>query len=107
MPTIHTPHWITGELLGQQGGSGLMVGKKEGTTPTAEVKGGKLLRFAIAGKDKQWVWAEAKIDGKTVVVWSEKVPQPAAVRFAWNQVAQPNLINQEGLPAPAFRTDAP
>jgi len=87
-------------------GSGLMVGKKEGTTPTAEVKGSKLLRFAIAGKDKQWVWAEAKIDGKTVVVWSEKVPSPVAVRYAFSMNPEgANLYIKEGLPASPFRTD--
>ncbi len=87
-------------------GGGLMVGKKEGTAPTVEVKNGKLQRFAIAGKDKQWVWAEAKIDGKTVVVWNEKVPQPVAVRYAFSMNPEgANLYNKEGLPASPFRTD--
>jgi sialate O-acetylesterase len=87
-------------------GGGLMIGRKEGTAPTAEVKGGKLQRIAIAGKDKRWVWADAKIDGKTLVVWSNQVPQPVAVRYAFTQNPEgANLYNKEGLPASPFRTD--
>lgn len=61
--------------------------------------------FTIAGEDKQFVPAEAKIVGGTVVVSSEKVAQPAAVRFGWSKVAEPNLSNKDGLPALPFRTD--
>src|SRR5690606_6795612 len=47
-------------------------------------KGGEPLKqFAIASKDKQFVWAEAKIEGNTVVVWSDEVDKPVAVRYAW------------------------
>lgn len=69
--------------------------------------GGPLKRFEIAGADRVWHWAEAKIDGSDrVVVSSSQVPQPAAVRYAW--AANPegaNLINSEGLPTSVFRTD--
>jgi sialate O-acetylesterase len=61
--------------------------------------------FAIAGADRKFVDANARIEGDTVVVWSESVAEPVAVRFAWNQVAEPNLGNKEGLPAAPFRTD--
>ena len=67
--------------------------------------GQKLKGFAIAGEDKQFVWAEAKIDGKTVVVWSPEVNAPAAVRYAWANNPDCNLMNQAGLPASPFRTD--
>jgi len=88
-------------------GTGLMVGKKEGRNPTLEDKGGKLARFAIAGEDKKWVWAEAVIDGKTVVVSSAAVPQPVAVRYAFTMNPEGcNLYNKDGLPASPFRTDA-
>lgn len=87
-------------------GSGLIVGKKEALEPTQEVKDGQLQRFAIAGADKQWHWAEAKIDGNEVVVSSPDVPEPVAVRYAYsmNPVGA-NLYNREGLPASPFRTD--
>jgi sialate O-acetylesterase len=87
-------------------GSGLMIGKKEGRNPTAEDKGGKLNRFSIAGEDKKWVWANAVIDGATVVVSSPDVPKPVAVRYAFSMNPEGcNLYNNEGLPASPFRTD--
>jgi sialate O-acetylesterase len=60
--------------------------------------------FEIAGEDRQFVEAQAKIDGQTVIVWSDKVAEPVAVRFGWHQQAEPNLMNKEGLPACPFRT---
>ncbi len=66
-----------------------------------------LKRFEIAGADKVWYWAEAKIDGAdSVLVSSAEVKAPVAVRYAW--AANPegaNLINSEGLPASVFRSD--
>lgn len=62
--------------------------------------------FAIAGSDKKFVWANARIDGNTVVVSSDEVPSPQYVRYAWaDNPVHPNLYNKEGLPAPPFRTD--
>jgi len=87
-------------------GKGLMVGKKTGLEPTAEVKAGKLSHFAIAGEDKKWFWAEATIDGETVVVKSPDVPKPIAVRYGFTMnPAKANLYNKEGIPASPFRTD--
>ena len=87
-------------------GSGLMVGKKEGLKPTAQVKDGKLARFAISGEDKVWHWADAAIDGETVVVKSDKVAKPVAVRYAYSMNPKgANLYNKEGIPASPFRTD--
>lgn len=60
--------------------------------------------FEIAGEDKQFVEAEAIIDGDTIVVSSDAVAKPVAVRFGWHQSAEPNLVNKEGLPASPFRT---
>jgi sialate O-acetylesterase len=62
--------------------------------------------FEIAGNDKKFVAAEARIDGDTVVVASEQVTQPVAVRLGWHQRATPNLMNKEQLPASPFRTDS-
>ena len=88
-------------------GKGLIIGNKEGLEPTEEVViDAKLERFAIAGKDKTWVWANAVIDGDTVLVSHPDVPVPAAVRYAYS--ANPlgaNLYNREGFPASPFRTD--
>lgn len=87
-------------------GDGLMVGVKEGLQPTAEDTDGKLQRFAVAGADKQWHWAEATIDGDDVVVSSPQVSEPVAVRYAYSMnPAGANLYNREGLPASPFRTD--
>lgn len=69
-------------------------------------KGGDLKQFAIAGDDKQFVWAQAKIEGNTVVVWSDAVKKPVAVRYAFHADPQGvNLYNAAGLPASPFRTD--
>jgi len=62
--------------------------------------------FAIAGADKKFVWAKTKIEGNTIVVWSDDVPNPQFVRYAWaDNPVNANLINKEGLPASPFRTD--
>ncbi len=88
-------------------GAGLMVGKKDGRKPTEEMKDGKLAQFAIAAKDKVFVWADAVIDGDTVVVSSALVAEPVAVRYAFTGFpAGANLYNKDGLPASPFRTDA-
>jgi sialate O-acetylesterase len=86
-------------------GGGLVVGKKAGLAPTEVVPGGTLAGFSIAGDDKKFVWAEAKIQGDTVVVSSKDVAKPAAVRYAWSNNPECNLYNKEGLPASPFRTD--
>ena len=64
-----------------------------------------LSHFQIAGEDQNFVDATATIDGETVVVTSEKVAKPVAVRFAWHKTAEPNFFNRAGLPASPFRTD--
>lgn len=62
--------------------------------------------FAIAGADKKFVWAKAKIENNKIIVWSDEVKQPMYVRYAWaDNPVQPNLYNKEGLPASPFRTD--
>ena len=75
-------------------GSGLMA------------KGGQLKGFAIAGADKKFVWADAKIEGDKVVVSSPQVQDPVAVRYAWANNPECNLYNKEDIPASPFRTDA-
>jgi sialate O-acetylesterase len=69
------------------------------------VKGGKLEEFSIAGKDRNWYWANAKIEGDSVVVSSPSVPEPEAARYAWQANPAATLYNGAGLPAVPFRTD--
>jgi sialate O-acetylesterase len=62
--------------------------------------------FAIAGANKNFVWATANIEGDKIVVWSDEVVNPLYVRYAWaDNPVQANLYNKEGLPAAPFRTD--
>lgn len=66
--------------------------------------GQELSEFAIAGEDKKFVWAKAKIEGDKVIVWSNTVKNPKYVRYAWaDNPDNPNLYNKEGLPASPFR----
>lgn len=61
--------------------------------------------FGIAGDDGRFVWANAILQGNSVVVWSDEVAKPAAVRYNWADNPPGNLYNKEGLPASPFRTD--
>jgi sialate O-acetylesterase len=69
-------------------------------------KGGELTGFVIAGADKKWHWAKARIEGDTVVVSCPEVKSPVAVRYGWADNPKCNLYNGAGLPASPFRTDA-
>lgn len=78
-------------------GSGLAINKTDED---------ELTYFAIAGKDKKFVWAKAVIERNTVVVWSDEMAEPMYVRYGWADNPEgANLINTEGLPASPFRTD--
>lgn len=61
--------------------------------------------FAIAGPDQKFVWAQAKIEGETVVVWSPGIRTPLSVRYGWADNPVCNLLNRSGLPVSPFRTD--
>jgi sialate O-acetylesterase len=70
-------------------------------------RGKNLNNIAIAGLDGKFVWASAKVTGNKLVVWSNKVSNPVAVRYAWaDNPENANLYNKEGLPASPFRTDS-
>lgn len=77
-------------------GSGLMA------------KGGSELKYVeIAAEDKKFVWAKARLENDSIIVWADEVKQPVAVRYAWaNNPLGANLYNKEGLPASSFRTDS-
>jgi sialate O-acetylesterase len=68
-------------------------------------QGGDPKQFMIAGEDRKFFPAVAKIDGGTVVVSAKEVKNPVAVRFSWDNTSIPNLFNKEGLPVSSFRTD--
>ncbi len=68
---------------------------------------GELFEFTISGEDKKFVRANATIKGNTVKVWSDKVKNPVAVRYAWaDNPDKANLFNEEGFPASPFRSDS-
>jgi len=77
-------------------------GLKVAQVAQANVKG-----FAVRGQDGKWFDAQAVIQGETVVVWNDVVPQPVAVRYAWKNNPDTNLVNDSNLPAVSFRTDGP
>jgi sialate O-acetylesterase len=77
-------------------GAGLCVPKSANGIPTG---------FAVAGADRKFVWADAKIRGKTVIVSSPQVPRPVAARYGWADNPPVNLTDKSGLPASPFRTD--
>jgi len=70
--------------------------------------GGDLYYFSIAGEDKRYVWAKAKIEGDKVIVWNDAVPNPVSVRYGWADNPEgANLYNKEGLPASPFEAKVP
>ncbi len=80
--------------------------KFSNTNDGLKIMGNKDLKgFAIAGTDKKFVWAEAKIEGNEVIVWSPEIKNPVAVRYAWASNPICNLYNGADLPASPFRTD--
>lgn len=97
-------------VLFDECGSGLMAGEKSPHSPGVMpvlAKDGILKGFAVAGEDRKWAWAEAVIEGNTVLLSSLEVKSPVAVRYAYRMNPQGacNLYNKEGLPASPFRTD--
>jgi sialate O-acetylesterase len=106
---LYSEHQIKGgqiHLSFKNVGRGLMVGKKDGLNPTQDVKNGKLRHFSIAGEDKKWHWAEARLEGDQVILSSKAVKKPVAARYAFTMnPADANLYNIDGLPAAPFRTD--
>ena len=77
-----------------------------GSGMIAKGKYGYLTGFSIAGADQKFVWAKACIEGDTIIVYSDAIDHPVAVRYAWaNNPDDASLFNKEGLPASPFRTD--
>jgi len=109
--------WALGTVYGKKGATsgplpaGHEVRGSEVALKFSHVDGGLLAKegelrgFVIAGEDRQWKPAAARIDGEHVVVTSPEVPKPVAVRYAWENWPTCNLYNGAGLPASPFRTD--
>jgi len=71
-----------------------------------KTKGSSQLKgFAIAGADGKYKWADAAIEGDTVILWNSSIPEPVSVRYGWADNPDINLYNGAGLPAFPFRTD--
>lgn len=86
-------------------GSGLIFKSGQDSSYISPLNGDVVGGFAIAGADKRYVWAKAKIEENSVVVWSDEVKDPKYVRYAWaDDPVNPNLYNKEGLPASPFET---
>jgi sialate O-acetylesterase len=77
----------------------------ENATEGLVSKGGAPSEFYVAGADKNFVPATAKIEGNTVVVFNKSITDPVAVRFGFSNAAMPNLFSKSGLPVNIFRTD--
>ncbi len=96
---IYASHQIEGKRIRirfRETGSGLAINKQDED---------ELTYFAIAGKDKKFVWAKVIIEGESIIVWSDEVSEPMYVRYAWaDNPDGANLINREGLPASPFQT---
>lgn len=70
-----------------------------------KARDGELQGFAVAGADQKFVWAKAAIEDGRVMVWSDEIREPAAVRYGWAANPKCNLVNAGGFPASPFRTD--
>ncbi|HEX8314322.1 MAG TPA: sialate O-acetylesterase, partial [Flavisolibacter sp.] len=87
-------------------GNKIMISFTHAGSGLIAADGEELSEFAIAGADKKFVWAKAKIEGDKVMVWNDGIAAPVYVRYAWaDNPDNPNLYNKEGLPASPFRTD--
>ncbi|MDE3182884.1 MAG: sialate O-acetylesterase [Bacteroidota bacterium] len=88
-----------------QTGSGLIFKSADDSSYASPLPGDVEGGFTIAGADKKFVWAKAKIEGGKVAVWSDQIKDPKYVRYAWADFpVNPNLYNKEGLPASPFET---
>lgn len=106
---IFRAHFIDGggvRVAFDEVGGGLAIGQSPWLAKGVEqFPSDRLIGFTIAGDDRQWHDADARIDGDSVVVRCEAVPHPVAVRYGWANSPRCNLANREGLPASPFRTD--
>ncbi|MNY17661.1 hypothetical protein D3C86_1509890 [compost metagenome] len=84
-------------------GNKVILTFKSGTDDFEQVS--ELKGFAIKGKDGEYVWAKAKIEENKIIVWSENIPNPEAVRYNWADNPSGNLSDKRGLPASSFTAE--
>ena len=84
-------------MIADKGGEHYLDNVKE--TPDA-----KITEFSLQDSDGEWHWADAKIEGDMIVVWSDSVDEPKNVRYAYDSNPRVTLYNKEGLPASPFST---
>jgi hypothetical protein len=98
---------VEGGLVAQELPDTYWVMRRNNTTAplVRNSPGSELEGFAIRGAGTPWVWADAAIDGETVLVWSDEIPCPVAVRYAWADNPTCNLYNNAGLPASPFQAE--
>jgi len=105
---IYKAHKVEGEsirVMFDYAENGLMLAKKEGYDPAEPTPGADMPWLSIQAKDGSWHWAKGKIDGNDLLVSSDKVKEPVAVRYAYTQYPLgSNLYNKDGLPASPFST---
>lgn len=105
---IYRDHKIQGNTIRVRfdyAGSGLMLAQKKGYEPAEPTPNAGISWLSIQAKDGTWHWAQGKLDGADLIVWSDKVNAPVAVRYAYtNFPTDSNLYNKEGLPASPFST---
>ena len=94
------------ESMKKENGKIILSFTNTGSGLMAKDKYGYLRGFSIAGADQKFAWAKAMIEGNKVIVFSDTIADPVAVRYAWgNNPDDANFYNKEGLPASPFRTD--
>ena len=96
------PSYLCRELSGET----ILVKFRGECFPLATSDGQSPSHFEVAGENREFHPAKAEIDGYSIRLHSDAVPNPVAARFAWDDDAEPNLIGECGLPVAPFRTDA-
>lgn len=98
---VRSPEYESSEFLGD----GRVKIKLRNGAGLQTIGDGPVRGFAVRGVDDQWVWGTAKIQGAEILVWSDQVPKPVAVRYAWARNPIISLMNAARLPLRPFRTD--
>jgi sialate O-acetylesterase len=95
------------ESVSKAGNQIIIRFKPSGGNPTIDQHDEDELQYiSIAGKDRKFVWAKARIENNTIIVWSDEIAEPMFVRYAWSDFPEGNLVNEQGFPASPFEVRA-